>query len=173
MNSTTKSYDIALSFSGSDREFVERVAKDSEQLGISVFYDRFEEVDLWGKDLYDYLSDIYQNRATYTVVFVSNAYASSVWPTHERRNAQARALAESVEYILPVRFDDTDVPGLPGTIGYIDARVKTPLEIAQLIKSKIDSDGRPVGPHFDLRPMQFFEHLRREPPFAENAAPAI
>lgn len=37
-----------------------------------------------------------------------------------RDTAEARALNEKGAYILPVRFDDTDLPGLPATIKYLD-----------------------------------------------------
>lgn len=56
-------YDVALSFAGEDREYVEQVANLLGSSGVKVFYDRFEEADLWGKNLYDYLIDIYQNKA--------------------------------------------------------------------------------------------------------------
>ena len=45
--------------------------------------------------------------------------ACKVWPTPELRSAQARALSQSVEYILPVRFDETEIPGLLNTVGYV------------------------------------------------------
>jgi hypothetical protein len=67
---------------------------------------------LWGKDLYEHLDYIYGRAARYCVLFISNDYAKKVWTTHERRSAQARALEEHEEYILPARFDDTEVPAL-------------------------------------------------------------
>lgn len=39
---------------------------------ISVFNDKFEEANLWGKNLYDYLRDISRNKALYTVMFISD-----------------------------------------------------------------------------------------------------
>ena len=45
-------YDIALSFAGDDRGYVEQVADALKSNGIKVFYDRYERVALWGKDLY-------------------------------------------------------------------------------------------------------------------------
>src|SRR5690348_10215742 len=116
-------YDVALSFAGEDREYVDQVATYLRRAGVEVFYDKYEQVDLWGKDLYEHLSDVYQNRARYTVMFVSRPYAEKLWPRHERRGAQARAFRECREYILPARFDDTEVPGLPKTVGYLDLRI--------------------------------------------------
>ena len=42
-----------------------------------------------------------------------------------------------VIYILPVRFDDTPLPGMPDTISYVDARNHKSLELSELIAMKI------------------------------------
>lgn len=101
-----KKYDVALSFAGEDRVYVEKVAKELRNYDIKVFYDRFEETTLWGKNLYTYLSEIYKEKAHYTVMFVSEAYKLKVWTNHERESAQARAFEERREYILPAKFDE-------------------------------------------------------------------
>lgn len=52
---------------------------------------------------------------------VSSNYAKKVWTNHELRAAQVRALEEGEqEYILQIRLDDTEIPGLLPTIKYID-----------------------------------------------------
>ncbi|MEM1284094.1 MAG: TIR domain-containing protein [Pseudomonadota bacterium] len=134
-------YDIALSFAGEDRDYVEKVAAILKRDGVRVFYDRFEETELWGKDLYAYLSDIYQNRARFTVMFISLAYADKLWTNHERKAAQARAFQEAQEYILPARFDDTALPGMLPTIGYIPLQDRSPEDLASLISKKLVSAG--------------------------------
>jgi hypothetical protein len=37
-------YDVALSFAGEDRHYVEQVAEILKRKGISVFYDKYEEI---------------------------------------------------------------------------------------------------------------------------------
>src|SRR5687768_10619908 len=100
-------YDVALSFAGEDRPYVGAVAAALVDSGVKVFYDEYETITLWGKDLYVHLRDVYQSQARYTVLFASKHYAEKVWTNHERESAQARAIAESSEYILPARFDDS------------------------------------------------------------------
>ena len=139
-----KKYDIALSFAGEDRKYVEKVAYLLEQNQIRSFYDKLEEDNLWGKNLYDYLSDIYQNQAKYTIIFISESYSKKRWTNHERQSAQARAFQESQEYILPARFDDTIVPGILDTTGYIDLRTKTPEEFVEIIKKKLKYRGETI-----------------------------
>jgi TIR domain len=135
----TPQYDVALSFAGEDRAYVEQVAESLRILGVRVFYDGYEEATLWGKDLYIHLREVYQSRSRFTVMFISKHYAAKLWTSHERQSAQARAFAESREYILPARFDDSEVPGLPPTIGYVDIRKKTPSELCKLIVEKLRS----------------------------------
>jgi hypothetical protein len=131
-------YEIALSFAGQDREYVSKVAELLKNSGIRVFYDEFEQVDLWGKDLYSHLYDVYQNQAQYTVMFVSKHYAANLWTNHERKSAQARAFEDSKEYILPARFDETDIPGIFPTVGYIDLKKLLPEQFFNLIVEKLN-----------------------------------
>lgn len=136
--SHTLEYDVALSFAGEDREYVEQVAKVLRDKDCRFFYDEYERVSLWGKDLYTHLTDVYRKRARYTIMFISEHYAKKMWPSHERATAQARAIEDNQEYILPARFDSTEVPGLLPTTAYIDLRNINPIEFAELILEKLD-----------------------------------
>jgi len=100
-----REFDIALSFAGEDRGYVDQVANLLRDSGVKVFYDLFEEANLWGKNLYDYLSDVYTNKAVYTIMFISKHYADKLWCSYERQSMQARAFQEHQEYILPARFE--------------------------------------------------------------------
>ena len=132
-----KPFDVCLSFAGEDREYVSDVANILNERGVSVFYDKFHETYLWGKDLYAHFSDIYQNQASYCVMFISKYYKKP-WTEHERKNAQARVLFKDEDYILPARFDDTEIPGILPTTGYIDLRSHTASEFAEIIIEKIN-----------------------------------
>jgi predicted RNA-binding Zn-ribbon protein involved in translation (DUF1610 family) len=135
-------YDVCLSFAGEERTYVERVAKRLVVQGVRVFYDEYEQVELWGKDLYAHLDDMYRNSARYCVIFASKAYASKLWSNHERRSAQARAFSENREYILPARFDSTEIPGLLPTIGYVNLRKTSPSRLADMIVEKLGARQR-------------------------------
>lgn len=133
----TTEFDIALSFAGEDRDYVEKVAEQLKARGISVFYDKYEEANLWGKDLFVHLAEIYQERARFMLMFVSAHYSEKLWTSHERQAAQARAFRERTEYILPARFDDSDVPGLLPTTSYLDLRKMSPAEVAVRVAEKL------------------------------------
>lgn len=138
-------YEVGLSFAGEQREYVEEVANALLSRGIRTFYDANEDVNLWGKDLYEHFSEVYQHKCRYCVMFVSKEYASKRWPNKERRDAQARALTERREYILPARFDDTPIPGLPDTVGYMDLREISQDQLVETIVKKL---GRHIRDHY-------------------------
>lgn len=130
-------YDVALSFAGEQRDYVGGVAAELVANDVSVFYDEYETADLWGKDMVEHLDLVYRKQARYVIMFVSKEYAEKAYPTHERRSALARAIKSRQEYILPVRFDFTDVPGLHPTILYLEASKYAPAEVARLTAAKL------------------------------------
>src|SRR5262249_26980075 len=48
-------YDVALSFAGEDRAYVEEVASVLKSKGVKVFYDAYETANMWGKNLIEHL----------------------------------------------------------------------------------------------------------------------
>src|SRR5262249_15569757 len=66
------------------------------------------------------------------------AYAKKLWTRHELKQAQARAFEENREYILPVRIDDTKLPGLNATTAYMDARRHDATALALLLCKKLE-----------------------------------
>ena len=150
-------YDVCLSYASEDRDYVEQVAEALKTHSVHVFYDQYEQVELWGKNLYDHLSYVYMEASRYCVVFISEHYKNKLWTDHERKSAQARAFQESREYVLPVRFDDTRIPGIVGTVGYIDARRVQPKDLALMIERKIRDMWR--RDYFPTVPTRLLESL--------------
>jgi len=144
-------FDVALSFAGEDRDYVEAVANELKANGINVHYDSFGQVDAWGKDLAEHFDEIYRKQAKNCVMFISEHYAKKVWPNFEKRSALARELLDT-GYILPARFDDTDILGLPPSKAYTDLRKYDPKQFSGLIMEKIgkrNSSGQsPESPSF-------------------------
>lgn len=131
-------YDVALSFAGEDRSYVEKVAEILKSYDIPIFYDAYESTTLWGKDLYLHLDEVYRVRSRFCVMFLSENYAKKLWTNHEMKSAQARAFEErGNEYLLPVKIDDTEIPGIRSTIAYLDARVISPSELANTVAEKL------------------------------------
>ena len=130
-------YQVALSFAGEERDYVEEVARQLHTRSISVFYDNFETVELWGRSGVEAFHDAFARESVYVVMFISAAYVSKAWPKHERRSAFSRMIHEQREYVLPVRFDNSDVPGLAADTIYLSARDYTPNQLAEMISNKL------------------------------------
>ncbi len=151
-------FDFAFSFAGEEREYVEAVANELKRRGIKVFYDRDEEIELWGKDLPERFHHIYSEAAKYCVIFVSKQYVDKDWPRLERRGAIERAIREREEYILPARFDNTKLPGVPSTLGYIDLSSLSPFQFAEKLTDKLGlsrtASNKSLTPSFRLPQVQ-------------------
>ena len=147
-------WDVALSFAGEQREYVERVAAALKARGVRCFYDADEQVELWGRHLAEELPAVYAGQAAVVVVFISAEYAAGDWTRVERRAALARAVRERREYVLPARFDDTVLPGLLDDVVAVDLRRHAPERFADLVAAKLASlaDTSPGGPRVPAGP---------------------
>ncbi len=75
------------------------------------------------------------------VVFVSADYAEGDWTRLERRAAFSRAVHEAGVYVLPARFDDSELLGLMEDVAAINLRDYTPGQFADLVVAKLDDLG--------------------------------
>lgn len=132
-------FDIVISYASEDGQLVQEVAKQLRALGFKVFFDQFEEAKLalWGTNMFDFLADIYSKRGRFCMIFISEHYTKKAWTTHERQQAQARAMREKEPYILPVKIDDTELTGMPSTINYFDLRKRSTQELVSMASKKL------------------------------------
>ncbi|MEK8133111.1 TIR domain-containing protein [Paenibacillus filicis] len=137
VHGTLKKYHLVLSFAGEDRTIAKEIATRITQNGYTVFYDEFERDQLWGKDLYSYLSELYKDKGEYCLMIISEHYSRNYWSKHERLAAQARAFKENREYILPLILDDTEIPGGLPTVGYLDLRENCMEEVIEILIKKL------------------------------------
>ena len=131
-------FDVALSYAGEDRDYVEAVAGACKVLGLNVFYDRLLSDEVWGKDLHQHLGAIYEERAFFVVAFISQSYAAKYWTQQELAASLQADQMRGSEYILPARFDDTPIPTLGLARADIDLRKISPEKVASLIALKVE-----------------------------------
>lgn len=136
-------YDVALSFAGEQRDYVKQIADELSALGIKVFYDNNQQVDLWGKNLIRYLDKIYFEDSYYCVIFISKEYKQKYWTRYESEILEERNYSQNEDFnfqhrILPVRFDDTKIPGIRSSLGYLSAQEISPKVLAQMIYQKVN-----------------------------------
>ena len=130
-------FDIGLSFASEQRDYVERVAEELNYRGVRVYYSAYDQANLWGRDLGEYFREVFQDKCRYCIVFASKEYATKMWPTFELENALKKTTESHKDYILPVRFDQTIIPGIPYTLGYLDAHSYTPVQISRLAAQRL------------------------------------
>lgn len=111
-------YDVALSFAGEQRKYVEEVADYLRSSGINVYYDEHNTNSNWGKSLIELTNNIYAEKSDSVVLFISKDYCSKKWPKLEAEQT-LKARNEGKIKILPVRFDDSVLPGLDENIQYL------------------------------------------------------
>lgn len=128
-------YDVCFSYASENREYVRKTADLVSKMGIRLFYDEHKRAEVWGKNLREYLKQIYKEKAKFCVVFISKDYASKKWTMHELDSVLERTPSD--RFILTVRFDDTEIPGFSPDEAYIDSRKYLPEQLAELIKEKL------------------------------------
>jgi hypothetical protein len=134
----TRTYDVAISFAGTERAIAEQLATAVRDAGYEPFYDAFAPEQLWGKDLAVFFERVYREHSRYCVILVSNTYLEREWTNFERQNAVARSIREKGnEYILPVKVEDVELPGVSPTIGYVSLNQFTVEQIAKMLIAKL------------------------------------
>lgn len=58
MSLTDGRFDVAFSFASENSDYVDEFADLLERHGVNIFIDRTDRVGLWGRNLYDHLTQI-------------------------------------------------------------------------------------------------------------------
>jgi hypothetical protein len=131
----TRRFRIALSFPGEHRPFVEQVAEHlSAAVGREkVLYDKYYEAEFARADLDTYLQKLYHDESDLIAVFLSADYERKEWCGLEWRALRDLIKRRQTASVMPLRFDNTEIPGLFSTDGYIWIGDRSPADIAQRI----------------------------------------
>jgi hypothetical protein len=113
-------HEVAISCAGEDREIAEKIAQSLKEKGISVFYDEFYKANLWGKSLSSWFRKTYGKSSRFVLVLISHHYPIKDWANFEFSIARAEEKRRKDDFILPVRLDNTKIPGLPSDKAYLD-----------------------------------------------------
>jgi hypothetical protein len=180
MSTTSKRFRIALSFPGERRAFVEQVA---EHLGATIgrkhrLYDAWYEAEFARPDLDTDLQRLYHDESELIAVFLCADYERKEWCGLEWRAVRDLIKRRQGSAIMPLRFDDTEIPGLFSTDGYVwlgDGR--DPREVADLILKRwqIEAgqppDARPPPPPSPPSTSSSSPPARRAPSGARRSWP--
>lgn len=138
VNLASHVFDVALSFPGEARGYVQQVAAALEHLigPDSYFYDNNYVAQLARPSLDTFLQSIYRDRSKLIVVFLGSDYERKEWCGVEFRAIREVLNVRAAERIMYVRMDDGAVEGVLGHDGFVDARRFSPEEIASFIHER-------------------------------------
>lgn len=132
-------FDVAISFPGEVRSYVESIAAELErEVGPnSYFYDNNYKAQLARPSLDILLQDIYRNRSRLIVVFLCEKYQEKDWCGIEFRAIKEIIKEREHEKLMFIKMDEGKVEGVFSTDGYIDGRAHTPAEVAGFIQERV------------------------------------
>ena len=116
---TGKNYDVFLSHSVKDDEFVRRLARDLVKAGFSVWVDLSH---IMPGESFAQAIDASMRASRFVVVVMSPNYFQSAWTNHEYQSALAQELqmkANSVR-VIPLLYRDCDIPPMLRTKVWVD-----------------------------------------------------
>lgn len=136
---TAQLFDVALSFPGEVRNYVESVTAELERLigPDSYFYDNNYKAQLARPSLDTLLQDIYRNRSRLIVVFLCEKYQEKEWCGIEFRAIREIIKEREHQRVMFIKMDEGRVDGVFSTDGYIDGRTHTPREMADFIQERV------------------------------------
>lgn len=139
-------YDVAVSFAGKQRPYVEKTVIAAKSRGLKVYYDRDMANELWGANFIVEQRKVYGQHARFVVVFLSKEYLSRVVPMDELFAAMTQDVRRQGSCILPVLVGKVDVPPslISPHIGYLEAKNFTPDQLAHELHIKV-SNSKALG----------------------------
>ncbi len=132
-------YDLAVSFAGEHRDYVEQTVRACEELGLRVFYDRDVSNEWWGKNYVREQRKVYASQTRYFVPFVSSEYLARPITMDEFSAAMMTAVKQGDGYVLPVLIGDVEIPHdlIHPHIHYLRARDHTPEQLAAQLQARV------------------------------------
>jgi hypothetical protein len=121
MSIEQKRFRIALSFPGEHRPFVQQIAERlARHVGRDrVLYDQYYEAEFARPNLDTYLQRLYHDESDLIAVFLCADYERKEWCGLEWRALGDLIKRRQACAIMPLRLDDTEIPGLFSTDGYV------------------------------------------------------
>jgi hypothetical protein len=119
----------------------------------------------WGRTWPGNCPRIYERESV--VVFVSADYAEGDWTRLEGRAAFSRAVRKAGVYVLPTRFDDSELPGLLEDVVAINLHDYNPGQFADLVVAKLADLGISPSPSPAREVLDPAAVIRIEPELSE------
>jgi hypothetical protein len=131
-------FDFSLSFASEDQDVATELYRLLRSRRASVFCYPFCRSYTLGKSWSRSITpNVYGCATRFVVPIISRYYVSKTFPMSEFIGAKQEESRRPKEFILPLRRDDTVLPGLDPDVDYIDLRRCTLCEAADIMIAKV------------------------------------
>ena len=127
-------FDVAISYSSEQEQYVGRVAKILEKEKLCVFYAPNREEEFLGKDMITEFYDIYRYKSMFVACFISAEYLNKDITLHEAKTALLRTKEEKRNCLIPIYWGEVRLKGLDPDVHFLNADALREVEIAEKIK---------------------------------------
>jgi hypothetical protein len=130
-------YDVAISYTHEDRALAAALNDQLRRRELEVYFDSTNQHEMWGTDLTPRLRSIYHRESRFVLVIASKAYRSTDWSRHEYEILQERSTqASTLDFLLIVRLEAVDLPNVPGSFVYLEAKIGVSA-IAEVVEKRM------------------------------------
>lgn len=134
-------YDFAISYSGDQYPKAQKLYNLLKNESRVFFYVANDTVpQMIGVDLSKVLRNIYGPDSKYVIALVSDRYLSTDYTNFEFNIAQAEQMKRNDTHVLPLRLDNTIIPGIKSTVAYLDGTKMSLEEISKILLNKLKSN---------------------------------
>lgn len=132
MKQPTNQKDVFVSYASEDKEFADRLAKDLDEQGLSIWID--EWFILPGDSITEKINAALKECRYFTPI-ISNSFLAKHWPQRELSSAIMRQSNLGGKYIIPILIEKCNLPDLLLDIAYSDFTKDYEYSLRKLVMS--------------------------------------
>lgn len=129
-------YDIAFSLAGEQKEFAQKLKNFLAENGLNCWIYTEHEHELAGRTMPNQFLNIFTQDSKYCIPVVSKDYIRKRWTELEGKYILQRWMSNE-DFLIPLSLDNSIIPDLPTTVGYISLNNRSTKEIASLILKRV------------------------------------
>ncbi|MFT6910588.1 MAG: hypothetical protein ACJAS1_007320, partial [Oleiphilaceae bacterium] len=135
-------FEIALSFPGEKRTYVENVVKNllKTLYKEEVFYDNHFKSQISQPNADTILQNVYRHNSKLIVVFLCSEYAEKDWCGLECRAIRDIIKTQNSQKVMLIKFDQEEIEGFFSIDGHIDANTHTEDQVSKLILERLEAN---------------------------------
>jgi hypothetical protein len=134
-------YDVVIAFSAPDRSTAEEFARLLAERNIKISLDELNAPDVGSMQPAAHLAETFGRKARYYLLLISQSFPRTNWQDVGLLTDPTQGSS-----VLPVRLDDTDLPGMEDPTQIKDLRSHSIQEIVDLIAGTIVREKAHTGP---------------------------